>query len=241
MPRPVVLMIALSALCHAGKAQDSVADSAISKTAYNNAVSLFHKYTDKQARLYNGFLHLGYSHKIEGTAYYPDNGWHRGSLIYDGIYFADVNMMYDVYKDELVIQHFHRLMMVLHGEKIKEFTNDVGKFVRVERDSLRNVPLTSGFYQELYKGKVTLLARRVKIMEETITDVLVQKFVSKNSYYLYKNNTWHTVKSYKDLTTVLKERSKEIRQYLKKNKVKYRRERERALTMAVQHFDALTQ
>jgi hypothetical protein len=241
MPRPVVLMIALSALCYAATAQDSVADSAISKTAYNNAVGIFHKYTDKQARLYNGFLHLGYSHKIEGTAYYPDNAWHKGSLIYDGIFFADVNMMYDVYKDELIIQHFHRLMMVLHGEKVKEFTIDIGKFVRVVRDSLRNVPLSTGFYQELYKGKITLLAKRQKLLEERITDVLEQEFIPKNFYYLYRNNTWHTVKSYKDLLGVLKERSKEIRQHLKKNKVKYRKERERALIMAVQYFDASTQ
>ena len=241
MPRPVVLMIALSALCYAGSAQDSVADSAISKAAYNNAVGLFHKYTDKQARLYNGFLHLGYSHKIQGTAYYPDNTWHKGSLVYDGIFYADVNMMYDVYKDELVIQHFHKLMVTLHGEKVKEFTFDNSRFIRVMRDSLRNVPLSTGFYQELYKGKITLLAKRQKLLEETITDVLEQKFIPRNFYYLYRNNTWHTVKTYNDLMGVLKERSKEIRQHLKKNKVKYRRERERALIMAVQYFDASTQ
>lgn len=241
MPRPVVLLIALSALCHAGIAQDSMADSTIAKTAYNNAVSLYHKYTDKQARLYNGWLHLGYSHKIEGTAYYPDNLWHRGSLIYDGIYFADVNMMYDVYKDELIVQHFHRLMMTIHGEKVKEFSYDNNKFIRVTRDSARNIPLSTGFYQELYSGKLKLLAKRQVLLEETITDVLEQKFIPKNFYYLYRNNTWHTVKSYRDLMAVLKERSKDIRLHLKKNKVKYRRERERALIMAVQHFDAITQ
>ena len=88
---------------------------------------------------------------------------------------------------------------------------------------------------------MTLLAKRQKLLEERITDVLEQEFIQKNFYDLYRNNTWHTVKSYRDLMGVLKERSKEIRQHLKKNKVKYRKARERALIMAVQHFDALTQ
>lgn len=241
MPKPVLLLFILSVLNQTGKAQDNVPDSSYSKTAYNNAVNYYHKYTDKQARLYNGWLHLGYSNKIEGFAYYPENTWQKGTVVYDGITFNDVNMMYDVYKDELIIQHFHRLMQTLHGEKVKEFTFGDLHFIRIQKDSLRNVTLNTGFYQELYKGKLHLLAKRQKLFEEIVTDKLEQKFVLKNFYYLNRNNTWYAVKSYKDLAAVLKEKSKEIRQHLKKNKVKYRRNREKALIMAVQYFDATMQ
>lgn len=241
MPRPVKLLIGLSMLCQAATAQDSVSDSSYSKTAYDNAVTYYHKYTDKQSRLYNGFLHIGYSHKIEGHAYFPVNQWNKGTVVYDGITFPDVNMLYDIYKDELVIQHFHRLMLTLHNDKLTEFSFDGNRFIRIVRDSTKNVPFGTGIYQELHRGKTSLLVKRVKIMEETITDVLVQKFISKNYYYINRNNTWHAVKTFKELRSVLKEKSKEIRQHLNKNKIRYRRDREKAIVMAVQYFDAITQ
>jgi hypothetical protein len=241
MPRPLLILLGLTVLCQATSAQDSVADSTYAKAAYDNAVNYYYKYTDKQARLYNGFLHIGYSHKIEGNAYYPDATWRRGTVVYDGLTFPGTNMMYDVYKDELVIQHFHRLMITLHNEKIKEFSWEGHRFIRHVRDSAEKGSPATGFYQELYKGRSSLLARRQKILEETVTDVLEQKFISKNFYYIKRNNTWYAVKSFKELRAILKERSKEIRQHLKKNKIKYRKERERALILALQHFDALTQ
>lgn len=241
MQRPVLLLLALPALCQAAHSQDSVADSAYTKAAYNNAVTSYYKYTDKQSRLYNGFLHLGYSTRIEGVAYYPDNAWQKGTVVYDGLTFSDVNMMYDAYKDELVIQHFHRLMVTLHSEMVKEFSFGNSKFIRVVRDTARNMPLATGFYEELYRGKLVLLAKRQKLLEETITDKVEQRFTPKNFYHLYRNNTWHTVKRYKDLAEILKEKAREIRQYLKKNKVKFRKEKERALIMAVQYFDASTE
>jgi hypothetical protein len=242
MSRPLFLLIGLTTLFQATNAQDSVADSTYSKAAYNNAVTSYHKYTDKQARLYNGFLHIGYSNKIEGVAYWPDNTWQKGSVVYDGVYFPDVSMLFDIYKDELVILHFHRLLLTLHNEKVKEFTFGNYHFVRIQRDSSKHVTLNAGFYQQMYKSNnITLLGRRVKLLEETITDVLIQKFIPKNFYYINRNNTWYAVKTYGDLRDILKEKSKEIKQHLKKNKVRWRKDRERALVLAVQYFDAITQ
>ena len=242
MPRPVLLLLGLTAWCQAATAQDSLGDSAYTKAAYNNAVNSYYKYTDKQARLYNGWLHIGYSHKIEGVAYFQDATWKNGTVVYDGLEFPGVNMLYDIYKDELVIQHFHRLMLTLHNVKVKAFSFGGNKFIRYIHDSTQKGSPSRGFYQELYSGKTTLLAKRVKILEETVTDVLEQKFVPKNFYYIQKNNTWYAVKSYKELRKgILKEKSKEIRQYLRKNKIKYRKERERALILSLQQFDALTQ
>jgi hypothetical protein len=241
MPRPLFILPGLTLLCQAISAQDSVADSTYAKAAYNNAVTSYYKYTDKQARLYNGFLHIGYSHKIEGNAYYLDNTWKTGTVVYDGLSFPGTNMMYDIYKDELVIQHFHRLMLTLHNEKIKEFSWEGHRFIRHVRDSVEKGSPATGFYEELYNGKTNLLARRQKLLEEIVTDVLEQKFISKNFYYIKRDNAWYAVKTLKELRAILKEKSKEIRQHLRKNKIKYRKERERALILAVQHFDELTQ
>jgi hypothetical protein len=240
MPRPLLPFLCLAMFCQAATGQDSAPDSAFTKSAYNNAISYYHKYTDKQSRLYNGFLHIGYSHKIEGHAYFQGNEWQKGTVVYDGIVFPDVLMLYDLYKDELVIQHFHRLMLTLHNEKVKEFSFGNSRYIRFERDSTKKSTLATGFYQEMYKGNLIFLAKRQKILEETITDVLVQKFIPYNFYYVYKDNTWHNVKNWKDLKGILKEKSKEVRQHLRKNGIKFRKNKEQAILLAVQYIDATT-
>lgn len=241
MPRPVLLLIGLTALCQASSAQDAAPDSS-TFAAYKNAVNTYYNYTDKQARLYNGWLHIGYSTKIEGVAYYENANWKNGTVVYDGLEFNNVNMLYDLYQDELIIQHFHKLMLTLHSVKISSFKFDGHYFVRYLRDSTVKGSPATGFYEVLHEGKTRMMAKRIKLLEETITDVLEQKFTQKNFYYIYSNNTWYNVKNYKDLRKlILKDKSSEIRQYLRKNKIKFRKEKERALILSLQQFDALTQ
>lgn len=241
MLRPVLLLIGLTVLCQASSAQDSAPDSS-TFLAYKNAVNTYYNYTDKQSRLYNGWLHIGYSPKIEGTAYYEDATWKNGTVVYDGLEFNNVNMLYDLYQDELVIQHFHKLMITLHSVKLSSFHFGGRHFTRFLRDSTVKGSPATGFYEVLHEGKTKLMAKRIKLLEETITDVLEQRFTPKNFYYIYNNNSWYNIKNYKDLRkTILKDKSSEIRQYLRKNKIKFRKEKERALILSLQQFDALTQ
>jgi hypothetical protein len=100
----------------------------------------------------------------------------------------------------------------------------------------------TGFYEVLHEGKTRMMAKRVKILEETVTDVVQQRFTQKNFYYINSNNTWHNIKTFKDLRkSTLNEKSSEIRQYLRRNQIKFRKEKERALIEALQQFDAITQ
>jgi hypothetical protein len=241
MSRPLLLLIGLTALCQATSAQNSTPDSSIA-AAYKNAVDTYYKFTDKQSRLYNGWLHIGYSHRIEGVAYYEDALWKSGTVVYDGLEFNDVNMMYDLYKDELIIQHFQKLMLTLHSFRVKSFSFNGHHFIRHVQDSTVKGSPATGFYEVLHEGKTRMMAKRVKILEETVTDVVQQRFTQKNFYYINSNNTWHNIKTFKDLRkSTLNEKSSEIRQYLRRNQIKFRKEKERALIEALQQFDAITQ
>lgn len=203
----------------------------------DTAVSIYYKFTNQRSRLYNGKEFIPYSPTMDGHAFFDDDQLHRGTIIYDGMYFDSVNMQYDLVKDEVVIQHFDVFFkVVLIVEKVKEFNLNNHHFKRIVRDSINK--LATGFYDFLHEGKTTLFVKRTKRIEETVTDRIIQKIAEKNFYYIVRDGNIYQVKSFKSLLAVLKDRSREIRQDLRKNHIKYRRNREGAIIRAVNVYDS---
>lgn len=221
-------------------AQDASPDSSFNAVAQHNAISDYHRYIDKQSRLYNGVEFFGYSPKIEGIPYYLENTWQRGRIVYDGIEYDTVQMMYDIVKDRIVILHFNNFFRVsLFSDKVQRFSVLGHQFVRMERDSARRSPLVTGFYDQLYTGPTSVLARRSKFIEETVKETLERKFVEQYAYYVFKDGNYHTVRTQKGLLSLMKDHAREVKQHLRKNKIKFRKDKENAILQAAIHYDSL--
>jgi hypothetical protein len=238
MLKKLIYLLGLGVVCLHGSAQDT-ADINVKKTVIDSAVSLYYQYTDRQSRLYNGVEFLGYSPRIEGHAFFLTNDWVTGSLVYDGMEYRDVPLMYDIFKDGLILRHFNSYFRVgLVREKIKEFDLGNHHFIRLEIDSLAKSAVSTGFYEVLYNGSVTVLARRIKTISETITYQLEQKFVQQDMYFIYKDSTYYAVKGNNDLLSVLKEKRNELKNYLRKNRYRYRKDPENTIIKAAAYYDS---
>jgi len=239
MPKTTAaILLLLTGYFHC-QAQDSNEEN-FTGAAINNAITLYYQFTEKQARLYNGLEYYDYSPKLQGHAYFMDSSWKTGSIIYDGITYRDVSMMYDLVRDEVVILHFNNIKkMGLLSEKVKEFTLQGHHFLRIEKDSLSKSPLTTGFYDKLYEDRSAVLARRIKIIEEKVTNEVEQYITVHDHYYIRKEGVYHEVSTYKGLLDIFKTDAKEIRQYLRKNKIRYRKNRENAIMKAVAYYDSI--
>ena len=221
-----------------GIAQTALINDTANRPA-GTATAYYYKFINNQSRLYNGNEHVGYSQRITGFAYFGENNWQQGSVVYDGLLFKDVPMLYDLYKDLVIVRHFNEyIKLSLINEKVKEFTIGSHHFIRMVQDSITNPLLKTGYYDVLHSGGIELLAHRTKFIEETVTDHLEQEFVEKNFYYIKKNGTFKAVKSYKGLLDILKEKSKSVKRYLKKNNIRYRKDKEAAIVTAVTYYDS---
>ncbi|WP_276480482.1 hypothetical protein [Paraflavitalea pollutisoli] len=239
MPKQLLLLF-LALTGYAAVAQNTPADTSFNQVAMHNAVTNYHHYTDRQSRLFNGVEFFGYSPKIEGIPYYLENTWQRGRIVYDGITFDTVQMMYDIVKDRVVILHFNNFFRVsLFSDKVQSFSVMGHQFIRIERDSLRRSPLTTGFYDQLYTGPTSVLSKRSKIIEETVKETLERKFLEQYSYYVFKDGSYHTVRTQKGLLSLLKDHAREVKQHLRKNKIKFRKDKENAIVQAAIHYDSL--
>lgn len=237
MVKHAVLVLCFAALLKPGKAQNNMTASAASPVIVN-AGDVYNPFIASQSRLYNGTEHLGYSIRIKSHAYFLQKELAKGTVVYDELEFANVPMLYDLFKDQVVVQHFNGFTRLgLVSIKVKEFTLLNHHFIRL--DSTSGSSLVTGFYDEVYTGNMKVLVKRGKYIEETVKDELEREFVSLDMIFIKKDSTYHYIKNKKGLFTLLKDKAPAVKQYLRKNRIKYRKGRENAIVKATAYYDSL--
>jgi hypothetical protein len=147
-------------------------------------------------------------------------------------------MLYDIVKDQLIIQDFQKVYKInLPADRVQQFFLLGHLFVRINASD----QVKTGFYDQLYKGKIALFAKREKKILEKYSNIQISKVViSQTVYYIKKDGVYYTIKNKSSLFSALKSKKKEVQQYLKANDIKFKREPERAMIMAVKYYDQLT-
>jgi hypothetical protein len=221
-------------------------DSAYLQTTLNQTITSFNKLIGQQSRLYNGHEYQVYDRSIKGNALFPLDAetWELGSVNYDGIIYKDVPMMYDIYKDVVVVLLYNKFSRYsLLNERVHDFTLSDHHFVRIEADSLTNNSsgVTTGFYDQLYGGRIEVLAKRTKTIQNStnVTASLETYFIEKNEYYIRKGNTYYSVGSQSSFLKVLKDKKNILQQYIRENKIKFKNDPENVMARIASYYDHL--
>jgi hypothetical protein len=148
-------------------------------------------------------------------------------------------MVYDLVKDQVVIRDFHNIYKInLPANKIQQFILADHVFVRIVHNNLNEI--NTGFYEQLYKGKVGLFAKREKAIIEKHGSQQIDNVVdSANSYYVMKKDIYYKFKNERSLLKILNDKKKEIQQYFKKNRIRYKDDPERSMVMAIEYYNRL--
>ena len=239
MPKRLFYILLICILSQNVTAQNAD-DTTLHESALN-AIGVYYQSLGQESPLYNGSEYIEYAYTLqEGHPFFQVVNFINGNINLDGMLFHDVPMLYDIVKDQLIIQDFQKVYKInLPADKIREFFLLGHLFVRLTSDSSEQVK--TGFYDQLYKGKIALFAKREKRVLEKYSNIQISKVViSQNVYYIKKDGVYYTIKNKSSLFSVLKNKKKEVQQYLKANDIKFKREPERAMIMAVKYYDQLT-
>jgi hypothetical protein len=234
------LLLCLLLECQTALAQSTQADSSIVGYAKKHATQLYNQQLASQLHLYNGVEYIsGTEGYVKGHAFFNSDVFEEGAVTYDNITYTQVPLLYDIFKDELVIEHGSNAQKIkLHGEKVQRFSLGGHTFVRIQADTLLNPSIRSGFYDRLYTGEVGLYSRRVKIAQQATRGVS-KEFLSKNSYFIFKDHSLHPVKKKASVLKVLKDQKKAMQKFLKENKISYRQDPEYALVKLAEQYSHL--
>ena len=220
-------------------------DSLITATAYAGALQLYHAYLTPETGLFRGPRYLEYVHILrEGHPYFDDGRMHEGTVLYDGIFYEHLTLLYDLVKGWAVINDaFNNYKIALIGEQVDRFTIEQHVFIRL-RDSLNPSQPRNGFYEQLYKGKISLLKKEKKVVEDDLSNppLGVQHYITHTvSYYLKKGNTYYPVNNKASLSFAMKDKSKELRKFIRKSGLSIRKDKENTLLKAAAWYDGFNQ
>lgn len=237
----IIVFIASLSPLNTLHAQLSIKDSLVHTAAVKNLVATYHKNIGDQTGKYNGSQNAGYTVSFyEGHPYFFLHELSKGSITYDNVVFDNVELLYDEVKDWVILQDStHRIQLV--SERLQGFTVFNQPFIRLEKDA--NTPIvTSGFYQVLYDGEIKLYKKEVKIITEKFTNTPELKVLFEKVFYYYikKGNRFYPIVKKKDFLQLLKDKDKELNNFISKERLNFRKDKDNTLIKLVAFYDQIT-
>ncbi len=157
----------------------------------------------------------------QGHPFLNDKTWKYGSLNSELGKLEEVLMNYDTYKDELVVQQIIQgkpELIVLNPLYIRSFQLDGMKFVNTGKMQLGRDPQFKGYFRILHGQDLYLLRKYSKELEET-GSTAGSSFEPETRNYLVYRGVFHELKGNSSIFGVFPEYKKEIRSYLRSNRI----------------------
>lgn len=206
-----------------------------SSVVQDSAANLYYASQDRSLAIHNGRIFYGYPSILE-YAFYPENGWQTGSILYDGTWYHNIPLMFDAYKEEVVVLHPSNVFIRLYSERVQEFNFRDLHFVRLLTDS--NQVLKPGFYQQLSAGNVSIFVRRSKKIEEKIEGLAIErKFIPFDQYFALKDGNYRRINSKKSLLSLVKDRRQSVVKNLRKKGLRFQRDKEKAIVETAEFYN----
>ena len=209
--------------------------------ARENTVSLYKQVLRAQSRLNNGRKYRASTHSLEEHPYYLSEDWITGSGFYDGEYFTDVSLMYDLQQRVLVTEQYPSGNAIeLVGEKLRSFTLQGHYFEKINADSVANSLPKTDFYEILYAGETKVVAHRQKLLRNEIESRTIETtYDEKYRYFLFRNGVFFPVKSKGSMLKLMSDKKQELKRFIRLNKASFLLDRELMLKRVAEYYDSI--
>lgn len=240
MPYTSILILLLY-LTTSATGQVIQSGTSFTQAARSHAITDYQKTLYNQAHIFEGNEYVTHDHRIKIHPFYRLDSLQIGTIFYNGVHYNEVPMLYDIVRDELAIQQpgsGYRIRV--RNEYVAAFSLGGYRFSRLVGDSAVNVP--TGFYEVLHDGRTKALSHRVKTVHEDISSGSYRaEYIQKDRFYIVKNGHYYEVKSKRSLLNLFPDQAKNLRKYIRANKLKFNdTQRETAVTQVTKRYDELT-
>lgn len=182
---------------------------------------------DKAAGINGSTLYEGTFYDLKnksniGHQFYEESYWTQGQITFRNQVYADVYMLYDLVEDILVIRNPNLIyggteFLKINQEHITSFNFHKSKFKRYDETS---PPAGTGFYEVIHDNKLGMVVKRKKV--ETLKSLQFD-YHSEDRYYLVYKEDYILFKSKRNFFQVLPTSKKDIKSYIKKNRLRIKR------------------
>ena len=241
-PLPLKFLLCCLVFVKMAGAQELTNDTLTNSLSNSYPVKLYFNAVGENAHIYNGYEYFTPDRNIKGSPYYlSDSPW-PADVIYDDSYYKNIPILYDVVKDEVVINRLGQNFKIsLVTDKLKSFTLRKHEFIRVSGDSVNGNQLATGFYDRLFNGRTIVLAKRKARLQETyVYSQINYEYIREDIYYVIVAGQIVQVDSKSSVLKLFNSKKSEIKAFIRKNKLNFKSDFEKTLVAISAYYDQLT-
>ncbi|HEY4337060.1 MAG TPA: hypothetical protein VGM89_14215 [Puia sp.] len=198
------------------------------------AAIFYQSYIGPDAAIYNGAAYQPNYRGIQGDPYFETPNLISGTIVYEGLTYTRILLLYDLVQDNLVISDPKGQLLVLSPSRVQQFTFANHTFV------YQSIDRTPGFYQRLSTGYAGLFVRHTKKVEEKIEAAELHRFItSRDEYILYLHDHYYPITSASHLISLLSDKKKELQQFQQTQHIRFKDDPAAAMQAIVDHYNQL--
>lgn len=227
-----LIALSLSTLPHA---QDTELGPDRNSRLADSLWSIYQTERGENLAIYRGRQILGGYPGIGGSAYFPFTDWSPGSAQYEGVWYYNLELLYDIYRDEVLLRHPSGIPFVLYNDRLQAFRIRDREFIR-QYETRGDMP--PGMYEVLHKGKLTIYASRSVQLDEKIIDQAVERnFISKFRYYAETDGKVKQFNKQKQLMELVRDQRNQIQPRIRAAGVKYKHNPEAIIKIIAETYN----
>lgn len=170
-----------------------------------------------------------------GEQYFGERMNLKGSFLYDGQRFENVEFSYDLSREIIITsietEEKHKRSIIVNSSFLEGFNvnSSPNKFEFLRGGLIHNELDSLGYYQVVKSQNLLLVIKR-KYRKKLIQDPINKfnystKYINQNSIYIVKEGDLITVRSKKDILELFPDQKKEMKRFIRNNKLKIRASR----------------
>lgn len=205
-----------------------------------NAVDEYLWAAENWAVLYNGRQQSLYPSHMANHPYLIEEDYYQGVISYDGIEYPNILMRLDLYKNELIVCSPNKMLdIVLQNDRIDFAKLHTYHTIYYQTENLKGAP-PNGFYSILYSNDCVVLSKNNCSLTEIRKDeILTGTFNKSTRYYIKKDDVYYTVRNMNGVLSVFKPYKKELKQYIKNNRINFKKNPEQAIVDVVKQYESI--
>ena len=147
--------------------------------------------------------------------FFLSSNYLKANLNYENEQYFGIEIKYDVFEDEILVKF--NTYIQLSKDQISSFSINEHQFTNIN-DEIATKNNLEGFYEILLNTSLfnLYIKHKKKKLDRVGNKYNYYEFLSENKYYLYYENSYHTINSRKDLIKIFPEFQNEINKYSNK-------------------------
>ena len=192
--------------------------------------------------LFNGKLWVNLYYMVKEDQFLFSKNYLPASVTIKGQTFTNINIRYDIYNDEILMPLDSGRILQINKEMVDSFSlsfqNKIYHFIRIPEDSISG---PDGYLNIIYKGKNALEVKYTKKIDRPKIEGEEDNFYQLSRVYFVKDGLFYQVKNKKELYSVLNRYIKQIRDYMKKNKIRVSKNLPESFIPVIRYYDSISQ